>query len=158
MSVWERLFDWGKEDRRAPRMRVPTMRAFYWDGAAPVPHGIRDISGSGMYVYTGERWYPGTLVLMRLQRDDCPSDDPRRSVPVLSRVVRWGADGVGLEFVFPEADDLAGKAPPIPGGVAQRDFKQFLSQLENWPGKALPLPGTKRDRVRGDAPGRHSPA
>lgn len=137
-------------------MRAPTLRAFYWDGSAPAPHDIRDISRSGMYIYTGERWYPGTLVLMRLQRADCPPDDPGHSIAVLSRAVRWGADGVGLEFVFPDVFGPAGKTPPLSGGAGQRDFKWFLAQLENEPGKAAVLAGKKRDRGSGSASGQDS--
>jgi hypothetical protein len=41
---------WGKR-RSAPRLAV-----YYWNGGTPKPHGIRDISSSGVYVN------PGTFV------------------------------------------------------------------------------------------------
>ena len=44
------------------------LAAYYWTGAAPAAHNIKDISSSGLYVVTEERWYPGTLVMMTLQK------------------------------------------------------------------------------------------
>ena len=35
------------------------MAAYYWNGAAPKAHTVRDISSTGLYVVTEERWYPG---------------------------------------------------------------------------------------------------
>ena len=34
----------------------------YWDGSAPEGRQIRDISESGAYIYTPERWYLGTII------------------------------------------------------------------------------------------------
>jgi hypothetical protein len=62
---------WSPDPRRAPRVPGNGLAAYYWNGALPAAHGIRDISSSGVYVVTEERWYPGTLVLMTLQRTDC---------------------------------------------------------------------------------------
>ena len=53
---------WSPDPRKAPRVKEPGLAAYYWNGAAPVAHGVRDISSSGLYVVTEERWYPGTLV------------------------------------------------------------------------------------------------
>jgi hypothetical protein len=55
--------------RNAPRESLPGLAAYYWTGAAPKAHNIKDISTSGLYVVTEERWYPGTLILMTLQTD-----------------------------------------------------------------------------------------
>ena len=61
---------WSPDPRKAPRVPAPGLAAYYWNGSSPVAHGIRDISSTGLYVVTEERWYPGTLVLMTLQRTD----------------------------------------------------------------------------------------
>src|ERR1019366_451978 len=58
---------WSTELRQAPRHPAPGLEAFYWDGLPPSPHDVRDISSTGLYLVTDERWYPGTLVLMTLQ-------------------------------------------------------------------------------------------
>ncbi|HLI03891.1 MAG TPA: PilZ domain-containing protein [Terracidiphilus sp.] len=121
---------WSPDPRRAPREAAPGLAAYYWNGAAPEPHGIRDISSSGLYVITEERWYPGTLVLMILQRTDGGEELAERSIAVLSRAVRWGHDGVGLQFVL--ADDRngkqAGNGPAM--GADRKEFERFLQQLK----------------------------
>lgn len=95
-------------DRRSAERHVsPPLVAYYWDGAMPVAHPVRDISAAGLYLLTKERWYPGTLLMMRLQRTDNSGTDgnPDRSIAVESMVIRFDADGVGLGFVFPDSRD-----------------------------------------------------
>jgi len=152
MNLWERLRRRKpeplepEEPRRAPRLRVPALTAYYWDGSRPMPHVVRDISESGMYIYTRERWYLGTLILMRLQREDRAEGAPERSIAVLSRVMRWGADGVGLEFVFADPEDPEKKAPPLAGGAQKPEFEWFLAHLAFKHGKTAILQGSKADR------------
>lgn len=101
---FQRLFS---HDRRsAERMIRPRLVAYYWDGAAPQAHEIRDISLTGMYLFTPERWRPGTLVTMTLQRTDTsPYARFKRSIAVQAKVIRWGEDGVGFKLFFPEDED-----------------------------------------------------
>lgn len=121
---------WSPDPRKAPREAAPGLAAYYWNGTVPEPHGIRDISSSGLYVVTEERWYPGTLVLMILERSDKGEEVSERSIAVLSRAVRWGHDGVGLQFVL--AEDKNGKqtggAPAV--GAERKEFERFLQQLK----------------------------
>jgi hypothetical protein len=79
---------------------------------------------------TEERWYPGTLVLMTLQRNDVGEEMQERSISVQSRAVRWGPDGVGLQFVLP--DDLDRRRGPEMqlDSASRRDFDRFLTQLK----------------------------
>jgi hypothetical protein len=95
-SFWRGLL--GKERRKAERRAVPGLVAYYWDGGPPAPHPIREISLSGMYLLTEERWYLGTVVMMRLQQMEA-DEDPDRSFAVHARAVRWGGDGVGMAFL-----------------------------------------------------------
>jgi uncharacterized protein len=121
---------WSPDPRKAPRTVVPGLAAYYWSGARPAAHGVRDISSSGLYVVTEERWYPGTLVLMTLQRNDVGEEMQERSISVQSRAVRWGPDGVGLQFVLP--DDLDRRRGPEMqlDSASRRDFDRFLTQLK----------------------------
>ena len=81
------------EHRKVQRMKAPLLVAFYWDGAAPTSHAIQDISSTGLYLVTKERWLPGTMVTMTLQRTDTAlggaGTEPH--IPVLSKVA-VGAD------------------------------------------------------------------
>ncbi len=121
---------WSPDPRKAPRVLATGLAAYYWNGEAPVAHGIRDISSSGLYVVTEERWYPGTLVLMTLQRSDLGEEMAERSIAVQSRAVRWGADGVGLQFLLPEAKDRRLGNAPILDAAGKKEFERFLGQLK----------------------------
>jgi hypothetical protein len=87
--------------RRARRHKSLPLVAYYWDGGEPVAHSILDASSTGIYLQTDERWHPGTVVMMTLQRTLASTTDPERSIAVNARVMRSGVDGVGLEFVLP---------------------------------------------------------
>ncbi len=96
--------NWLSSDRRrAPRQPLPGVVAYYWTGSTPRAYQIADISVSGFYVLTEERWFPGTMVLMTLQRTDSSGKNLDDSIAVQSRVVRWGSDGLGLAFVVSKA-------------------------------------------------------
>ncbi len=90
-----------REHRRAPRIQEPGLVGFYFTGGHSQPHPIRNLSVMGFYMITEERWLPGTVIRVTLQIIDSPGDDPRDTLTVLSRVVNWGADGGGFEFVMP---------------------------------------------------------
>jgi hypothetical protein len=122
---------WSPDPRKAPREPSSGLAAYYWNGAAPEAHGIRDISSSGLYVVTEERWYPGTLVLMTLQRTDVGEEVAERSIAVQSRAVRWGHDGVGLQFILSDAKDLKRGNSPMQEGADRKEFERFLQQLRN---------------------------
>lgn len=90
-----------REERRAVRLPMPGLVAYFFTGGSPRPHPIKDISLTGFYMITNERWLPGTIIRVTLQMINPRSDGGRDSVTVHSRVVRWGADGGGFEFVLP---------------------------------------------------------
>ncbi len=121
---------WSPDPRQAPREAAPGLAAYYWNGAAPKAHSIRDISSSGLYVVTEERWYPGTLVLMTLQRTDGRDKTAERSIAVQSRAVRWGNDGVGLEFVLPHARNIRRGYDPMTEGADRKALDRFLRKLK----------------------------
>jgi hypothetical protein len=117
------------ELRKAPREPLPGLAAYYWTGAAPKAHSVRDISSTGLYVVTEERWYPGTLVLMTLQETDGEEEGAGRSISVHSRAVRWGNDGVGLQFIPQDAPEARKGLSELKHGVDKKELEQFLEQL-----------------------------
>jgi uncharacterized protein len=101
--------------RKTVREELPGLKAFFFTGGAPMAHGVRDISLTGMYVYTSERWYPGTMVRMTIT--DSSERSAERSITLNTTVVRSGDDGVGLRFVLErggrqQADGLSYAASP----------------------------------------------
>ena len=121
---------WSPDPRRAPRMAGNGLAAYYWNGSAPMGHGIRDISTAGLYVVTEERWYPGTLVLMTIQRNDSGEEIKESTISVHSRAVRWGPDGVGLQFVLQDDKDVREGRLPLLDAAARRELELFLKELE----------------------------
>jgi hypothetical protein len=121
---------WSPDPRKAPRVKEPGLAAYYWNGAAPMAHGIRDISSSGLYVVTEERWYPGTMVLMTLQRNNPGEEYEERSIAVQTRAIRWGPDGVGLQFVLSDDKDVRHGKTPVLDSADRKEFELFLEQLK----------------------------
>jgi hypothetical protein len=128
MKDWfDRLFS--QERRRSKREGPTPLLAYYWDGATPMPHGIRDISQTGLYLVTDERWYPGTLVRITLQREGAADSDPDRAITVQGKVVRSGVDGVGLVLVMPEKKNTRGERDVYVEGADRKSFTKFLQRL-----------------------------
>jgi hypothetical protein len=128
---------WSPDPRTAPDLRNAArespqgLAAYYWTGAAPSAHGIKDISSTGLYVVTEERWYPGTLILMTLKAAGDGEDGFEHAIAVHSRAVRWGNDGVGLQFIPQDGPAARNGLNPLVNGVNRRELEQFLEQLRN---------------------------
>jgi hypothetical protein len=90
------------DPRVATRELLPGLIAYFFTGGNPVAQEVRDISATGIYIVTNERWYPGTVVRVTLTDRDHPTAD--RTLTVNAQAVRWGKDGVGLELVLENGD------------------------------------------------------
>jgi hypothetical protein len=118
---------WSTDARKARRQSAPRLAAYYWNGSAPSAHDIRDVSSTGLYLLTEDRWYPGTLILMTLQDIDDTENGEKPVISVKVRAVRWGTDGVGLQFVLAEDaldDEGASEAN-------KRRLERFLERTSN---------------------------
>jgi len=124
------LLQESEEPRRATRSREPEIVVYYWDGSAPEGRRLRDISESGAYIYTTERWYPGTIVRIILQgwqmaaRED-GTTGPAASTCIPARVVRHGTDGVAVEFAFRDKEE-------------QESLRTFLAAIPQQPEQTVP--------------------
>jgi Flp pilus assembly protein TadG len=130
MKRW--LLQEPEEPRRAPRQMEPEVVVYYWDGSAPEGRHIRDISPSGAYICTPERWYLGTIVRIILQgyqtvlqKDGTTA--PKASTCLSARVVRHGSDGVAVEFIFRDK-------------VEAEQFQKFVGAIPAPPERAASLP------------------
>jgi len=118
-----------EDKRRAPRQAQPSVLVYYWDGSVPEGRKIRDISASGAYVITPERWYVGTIVRLILQGYKTTSQPdggivPSRSTSIPSRVVRHGPDGIGVEFMFSSPEE-------------EKALQDFLASIPNTQGHTV---------------------
>jgi hypothetical protein len=132
------LFQESTRSPRAVRVTHPEIVVHYWDGAAPEGHGLRDISETGAYILTSERWYEGTIIRIILQGPGAAlsvgaAAAPPASICVPGQVVRQGDDGVAMEFVFRDKQE-------------RQRFREFLAAMPNQPADT-PSAGTKAGRA-----------
>lgn len=92
--------------RRAERRSAEQFGAYYWTGSAVKKDSVRDISSTGVYIVTKERWAIGKLVPLTLQKDGPLEKSPERRITTLAKVVRYGEDGVGLSFAASKEREL----------------------------------------------------
>ena len=125
--------------RRGERLPVPGLVAYYWTGGAPQAYQLGNVSRSGLYLLTEERWLPGTRIVMTLQKEkrEANSEDISR---VESKVIRWGEDGVGCEFVESGYVDLNTGEIIEDQKFDRAAFEQFLHRAQ---GLASGPPQTK---------------
>ena len=119
-----------RDKRNTLREFLPWVAAYFFNGATPAPASVRDISTTGMYVLTTERWYLGTIIHVTLTDWRLPS--PERSVTVNAMAVRWGKDGVGLHFIFPKQHrgrPTAANASLV--DVTPLQVKEFLQRFKS---------------------------
>lgn len=92
------------EADRAQRRKVEQFAAYRWNGSDLTQDKVSDISSSGLYLVTPEKWRPGTILALTLQREGPLDPDPARRITTQAKVVRCGPDGVGLSFLWAKED------------------------------------------------------
>ena len=92
------------EADRAERRFVEQFAAYRWEGSGLTHDFVRDISSSGFYLLTPQRWQPGSILAFTLQREGPLDPDPARRITTQAKVVRCGPDGVGLSFLWAKDD------------------------------------------------------
>jgi hypothetical protein len=125
------LFPAPGDRRRGERMPVPELIAYYWTGGAPQAYQIRNVSQSGLYMFTEERWLPGTRIVMTLQREECGEARREDIHRVESEIIRWGVDGVGCAFVESGFVDLNSGEVVENQKFDHEAFAQFLCRVQN---------------------------
>ena len=120
-----------QDSRRAGRQLDPGVVAYCWTGARPAAISIRDISTTGLYLLTEERWYVGTVIRLTVQRTDCSAESPERSIVIRSRVVRSDEKGVGLEFILEPPQDSLREKIPAEQTADRRTLHRFLELVRS---------------------------
>ncbi len=136
------LFPAPSDRRRGERIPVPELIAYYWTGGAPQAYQIGNVSQSGLYMLTEERWLPGTRIVMTLQREDSGEAKSQDIHRVESEVVRWGVDGVGCAFVESGFVDLNSGEVVEHQKFDREAFEQFLYRVRR------SASGARQSRVR----------
>lgn len=133
-AFWKHLLGWvsgsskNVDRRRGARSNFPKLVAYYWAGRTPKALRIGNIDRTGFYLITEDRWERGTRILINLQRTTSDIENPDDRIAVLSKVVRFGPDGVGFEIVTSAAvDPESGKI--VPSDQQSRDRQlRFLQR------------------------------
>lgn len=150
---WLSKFFSARERRRSERHASPPLMAFYWDGGIPVPHAVPDISHSGLFVRTADRWFPRTLLRVTLQTQSKDPEHADETITVQCRVVRTGEDGVGMAFML--AEDMGEGQSSDVGSLATRsDLNKFFEHLVSEDSPAfehpyLPFPDMEQSNGQG---------
>jgi len=74
---------------------------------------------------------------MTLQEKRDAEESSSRSISVQSKAVRWGNDGVGLEFVLPDTNDRRRGQSLLEDGVDRRTLEKFLEGFKVEHGYAI---------------------
>lgn len=105
-SLFERALTEEQQHPRAERRSIDGLEAIHWTGSSPGLDIVRNISSTGMYLVTRERWPQGEVNPIRLVYPELTDNSPENQVTIETKSVRWGEDGMGLSFVLPECMDL----------------------------------------------------
>jgi hypothetical protein len=114
--------------RKAPRVALAGLSAYFWTGGAPQAYAIWNISSTGLYVVTEERWYPGTLVQMTLKKS-AGEASAEITISLLVRANRWGNDGVGLSFVVRDPRNPRAADSIQEGAIDREVLNEFLARI-----------------------------
>ena len=90
------------ERRSIIRLVSRELVAYVAEREKTTPCAVRDVSPTGLYLRTQERWNPGDVVSLMLQRKDAPEDNREKRVRIEVRVVRCDEGGAGLEWMWPD--------------------------------------------------------
>ena len=114
--------------RRAKRYPTSNLVAYYWTGGAPFSYQVGDISATGVFLLTKERWAPGTLIQMTLQpQNGKVSND--NSICVLSEVVRWGENGSGFNCILKDYENPMNYGLQPGDAIDRRTVERFLQRV-----------------------------
>jgi hypothetical protein len=128
--------------RRGERMLAPGLVAYYWTGGSPQAYRLGNVSQSGFFLLTEERWLPGTRIVMTLQRDDSGEAKSEEIHRVESEVIRWGVDGVGCSFVESGFVDLNSGEILENQKFDREAFDKFLRSAQS------PAPGAREPNLQ----------
>jgi hypothetical protein len=88
------------EPDRAERRSVSDFAAYRWTHSGLRQDAVKNVSSTGVYLVTEERWQPGTILTLTLQREGQVELSSQYRITTQARVARSGRDGVGLSFVL----------------------------------------------------------
>jgi hypothetical protein len=114
---------------RAERRESPALVAFHWDGSAPRQNHVANISSSGAYLLTNERWRNGDIVSLTLQRSGILETSNHHRFTVQAKTIRRDDKGVAVAFLMPRGSDLRLWQSTIKAGVPQTEPEDVVFEF-----------------------------
>lgn len=92
---------------------------------------IKDISATGIYILTKDRWENGTPVPLTLHRSSLKDElDEANDLTLPATAVRSGQDGVGLQFELPNDIDPKSWVSLVEGAVGEAGPDNIVEQFK----------------------------
>jgi hypothetical protein len=92
------------ERRNDERVPARELTASYRIGAEERKAKVKNVSPTGLYLLTKDRWIPGTDLELNLESGRRRHNHPWFPLRIQARVVRLGEDGAGLAFLNQHVD------------------------------------------------------
>lgn len=89
-----------RAERRDTRVPAPGVDAYYSLDSVEKRAPVKNISPTGVYLYTADRWPPGTTLLLTMKGRRHSQADLEPQVSIPAKVVRHDDEGIGMEFVL----------------------------------------------------------
>ena len=122
--------------RRDLRFLVDELEVVYFTNTQQKHARIKDLSATGLYILTKDRWAPGTSLPLTVKRWRLQEESPQTALRLRAKVVRHGKDGLGLEFSNGKSNAAAWSslaempnAAALTDGLAMLRFTRALSFL-----------------------------
>jgi PilZ domain len=114
---------------RAERRSAPYLAAYYWDGSTPKQNNICNISQTGAYLLTQQRWAKDEVISLTLQRKGPLARTPEHRFSLQAKTVRRDKNGVGVSFVMPLGADLRLWQSPLKTVEEQTEPEDILREF-----------------------------
>ena len=118
------------DQRKTNRLTVPNLIAFLGSVRTSQGYAVSDVSATGFYMVTRERWVPGTVLPVSLLRTRKDGKDSEHMITLQSCVVRSGPDGVGFEFVLSGNKAVDSKNRELGSSLGENELEKFLQGLK----------------------------
>lgn len=92
--------------RKGRRIPIPNLVAYDTTTGVAQAFEVGDISATGMFILTEERWPPGSVLSLSIQREGPQEISTERRIQLQAGAVRLAQNGVGLSFVMPDGMEL----------------------------------------------------
>ena len=117
------------ERRSIIRLLVQGLIAYTGDGEEKKLHEVRDVSPTGLYLRTQERWKRDDVVSLVLQRKGGTEEQCEKRVTLKLRAVRCDDGGIGLSWLWPEGVELEAWRRVHTKRSDETDADYFLREL-----------------------------